>query len=134
MILIAEQNIGRQSYTYWWGTQRAEQADLSIAENTIMDRFREKGFDVVDHQAQAQNIKISPALQVVELNDRAAITLGKQVDAEIVIVGKVLAKSVGNIAGTSMKSVQANISLRAIQIDNARVLSAGSENARCGAH
>jgi hypothetical protein len=129
MILIAEQNIGRQSYTYWWGTQRAEQADLSIAENTIMDRFREKGFDLVDHQAQAQNIKVPPALQLVELNDRAAITLGKQVDAEIVIVGKVLAKSVGNIAGTSMKSVQANISLRAIQIDNARVLSAGSENA-----
>ena len=129
MILIAEQNIGRQYYTYWWGTPRAEQADLNIADNTITDRFREKGFDLVDPQAQAQNIKVPPALQVVELNDRAAITLGKQVDAEIVIVGKALAKSVGSIGGTSMKSAQANISLRAIQIDNARVLSAGSENA-----
>lgn len=129
MIFIAEQNIGRQYYNYWWSAHRAEQADLNIADNTITDRFREKGFDLVDPQAQAQNIKVPPALQVVELNDRAAITLGKQVDAEIVIVGKALARSMGNVAGTSMKSVQANISLRAIQVDNARVLSAGSENA-----
>jgi hypothetical protein len=129
MVFIAEQNVGRQSYTYWWGAPRAEQADLNIADNTITDRFREKGFDLVDPQAQAQNIKVPPAFQVVELNDRAAVTLGKQVDAEIVIVGKALARSMGNIAGTSMKSVQANISLRAVQVDNARVLSAGSENA-----
>jgi hypothetical protein len=33
------------------------------------------------------------------------------------------------VAGTAMKSAQANISLRAIQIDNGRVLSAGSEHA-----
>ncbi|HYB20583.1 MAG TPA: flagellar assembly protein T N-terminal domain-containing protein, partial [Thermodesulfobacteriota bacterium] len=125
MILVAEQNIGRESYTYWWGAQRGGQVNLNIAENTIMDRFREKGFDLVD--PQAQDIKVPPALQVMELNDRGAITLGKQVEAEIVIVGKALAKTVGSIAGTSMKSAQANISLKAIQIDNGRVLSAGSE-------
>lgn len=129
MILVAEQQIGQQYYNFWWGTHRGTQTELNVAENTIMDRFREKGFDIVDHQAQAGNIKIPPALQVVELNDRNAITLGKQVDAEIVIVGKALARSVGPIAGTAMKSLQANISMRAIQVDNARVLSSGNENA-----
>ncbi len=129
MILVAEQQIGQQYYNYWWGTHRGAQADLNVAENTIMDRFREKGFDVVDHQAQAGNIKVPPAFQVVELSNQNAITLGKQVDAEIVLIGKALARSVGSIAGTSMKSVQANISMRAIQIDNARVLSSGNENA-----
>jgi hypothetical protein len=129
MILVAEQNIGREYYTYWWGYHRGAQADLNITENAIMNRFREKGFDLVDHQAQAGNIRIPPAFQVVELNDRNAITIGKQVDAEIVIVGKALAKSAGSVAGTAMKSAQANISLRAIQIDNGRVLSAGSEHA-----
>ena len=129
MILIAEQNIGQQYYSYWWGQQRGEQTDLTIAENTIMDRFREKGFDFVDHSAQSKDIKATPAFQVAELNDRAAITLGKQADAEVVIVGKALAKSVGNIAGTAMKSVQANISLRAIQADDGRVLSSGAEHA-----
>jgi hypothetical protein len=129
MILVAEQQIGQQSFNYWWGTARATQADLNIAENTIMDRFREKGFDIVDPQAQAGNIKIPPAYQVVELSNQNAITLGKQVDAEIVIVGKALARMSGNIAGTAMKSIQANVSMRAIQIDNARVLSSGAENA-----
>jgi hypothetical protein len=128
MILIAEQNIGQQYY-YWWGQERGEQADLTIAENTIMDHFREKGFDFVDHNAQSRDIKVSPAFRVADLNDRAAITLGQQADAEVVIVGKALAKSVGSIAGTSMKSVQANISLRAIQTDNGRVLSSGTEHA-----
>jgi Flagellar assembly protein T, N-terminal domain len=129
MILVAEQQIGQQYYNYWWGTHRGTQTDLNVAENTIMDRFREKGFDIVDPQAQAGNIKIPPAFQVVELSNQNAITIGKQVDAEIVIVGKALARSVGSIAGTAMKSLQANISMRAIQVDNARVLSSGIENA-----
>lgn len=129
IILIAEQNIGKQYYHYWWGTQRGEQADLTVSENTVMDRFREKGFDFVDHSAQAKEIKVAPAFQVAELNDRGAITLGKQADAEVVMVGKALAKIAGTIAGTTMKSAQANISLRAIQIDNGRVLSSGTEHA-----
>jgi len=129
MILIAEQNIGKQYYQYWWAYPRAEQIDLTIAENTIIDRFREKGFDFVDHVAQSKDIKVAPAFQVADLNNQAAVTLGKQADAEVVIVGKALAKSAGSIAGTAMKSVQANISLRAIQTDNGRVLSSGSEHA-----
>ena len=129
MILVAEQQIGQQYYNYWWGTHRGAQTDLNVAENTIMDRFREKGFDIVDHQAQAGNIKVPPAFQVVELSNQNAVTLGKQVDAEIVLIGKALARSAGSIAGTSMKSIQANISMRAIQVDNARVLSSGNENA-----
>lgn len=127
MILIAEQNVGRPHYTYWWA-HHGEQADLTIAENTIMERFREKGFDFVDHMAQSKNIRVSPAFQVVDLNNQAAVTLGKQADAEVVIVGKALAKSAGSVAGTQMKSAQANISLRAVQTDNARVLFSGSDH------
>ncbi len=129
MILIAEQNIGKLSYAYWWGQGRGEQADLTIAENTIMDRFREKGFDFVDHMVQSKDIKVTPAFQVADLSNQAAVALGQQADAEVVIVGKALAKSAGSVAGTAMKSVQANISLRAIQTDNGSVLSSGSEHA-----
>jgi hypothetical protein len=129
MILIAEQNIGRQDYNYWWGYPRGGQTDLTVAENTIMDLFREKGFDFVDHAAQSKEIKVAPAFQVPDLSNQAAVNLGKQADAEVVIVGKALARSVGSIAGTSMKSVQANISFRAIQTDNGRVLSSGADHA-----
>lgn len=129
MILLAEQSIGKQYFSYWWAHPRGEQVDLTVSENAIVDRFREKGFDMVDHAAQGKEIKVSQAFRVADLNDQGAITLGKQADAEVVIVGKALARSVGSVAGTQMKSAQANISLRAIQIDNARILSAGTENA-----
>jgi hypothetical protein len=129
LVLVAERNIGKQSDSHWWGHPGSTGADFNIAENAIMDHFREKGFDLVDHNAQMKNIKIPPVLRVADLNDRGALALGKEVDAEIVIVGKAMARAVGFIAGTSMISAQANISLRAIQIDNARVLSSGSENA-----
>jgi hypothetical protein len=121
LILIAEQNNGNQDYSYSWGLHQGERADLRVAENTIMDHFREKGFELVDYNAAA--------FQLAELNDPAAITLGKEVDAEVVIVGKALAEYTGNIAGTSMKSLRADISLRAIQTDNGRVLSSAAEHA-----
>ena len=126
MILIAEQNIGRQHYQYWWGSPRVEQADLTITENAVMDYFREKGFDFVDHAAIAKNIKVAPAFQVADLNNSAAVSLANQADAEVVIVGKALAKLAGSVAGTSMKSAQANISLRAIQTDNGQIISSGA--------
>lgn len=129
MILVAEQNIGRQHYQYWWGYHGGAQADLTITENTILDLFRAKGFDCVDHQAQSKNIKVAPAYRVADLNNQAAVTLGKQADAEVVIVGKALARSIGSVAGTAMKSVQANVSLRAVQTDNGVILSSGSEHA-----
>lgn len=129
MMLVAEQNIGRHYYYYWWGYHRAEKVDLTVTENTIMEKFREKGFDLVDHQVQSKNISVTPAYRIVDLTDQAAITLGKQAEAEVVIVGKALAKSIGAIAGSPMKSVQANISLRAIQIDDGRILSSGTEHA-----
>jgi hypothetical protein len=121
LILIAEQNNGNHDSSYSWGLHQGGQADLRIAENTIMDHFREKGFEFVDHDA--------PAIQLAELNNLAAITLGKKVDAEVVIVGQALAEYTGNIAGTSMKSLRADISLRAIQTDNGRVLSSAAEHA-----
>lgn len=127
-VLVAEQNIGREAYYFRWG-ETAEEAALSIAEKTILDTLREKGFEILDPSAQPQSLKIPSALRFAELDDRAAAAIAKQVDAEVVIVGKVSAKSGGVIGGTSMKSAQANITLRAIQVDDARVLSSGSGNA-----
>ena len=127
-VLVAEQNVGRQAYFFRWGEEK-EEAALGIAENTILDKLREKGFEMLAPNVQGQSLKIPPALRVAELDDGAAAAIAKQVDAEVVIVGKVWAKSGGPIGGTSMKSAQANITLRAIQVDDARVLSSASGNA-----
>ena len=44
IIMIAEQNIGHEWYTWWWGHQGA-QTDIGVVENTFMDVFTQKGFE-----------------------------------------------------------------------------------------
>ncbi len=127
-VLVAEQNVGRPSYYFRWG-EGTEGAPLSTAENAILEKFRERGFETLDPGGQGQSLKIPPGLRVTDLDDRAAAAIAKQADAEVVIVGKVLAKSGGAIGGTSMKSAQASITLRAVQVRDARVLSAAFGNA-----
>ncbi|MFA4910416.1 MAG: flagellar assembly protein T N-terminal domain-containing protein, partial [Desulfobacteria bacterium] len=121
MIMIAEQNIGQQYLSFWWGHQASE-TNLSITESVLIEKLREKDFNVVDHEAKAGNIKIGKPYQAANLDDNTAVSLGNQYDAEVVIVGKALAKLVGSVMGTSMKSVQANMSARAIRTDNGAII------------
>jgi len=125
MIMIAEQNIGQQYLSFWWGHQASE-TNLSITESVLIEKLREKDFNVVDHEAKARNIKIGKPYQVANLDDNTAVSLGNQYDAEVVIVGKALAKYIGNVMGTSMKSVQANMSARAIRTDNGAIIASAN--------
>jgi hypothetical protein len=125
MIMIAEQNIGQQYLSFWWGHQASE-TNLSITESVLIEKLREKDFNVVDHEAKARNIKIGKPYQVANLDDNTAVSLGNQYDAEVVIVGKALAKYIGSVMGTSMKSVQANMSARAIRTDNGAIIASAN--------
>jgi hypothetical protein len=125
MVLIAEQNIGQQYFSYWWGHQASE-TNLSITESVLVEKFREKDFNVVDHAAKVRDIKIGKPYKVANLDDNTAVSLGNQYDAEVVIVGKALAKLVGSVMGTSMKSTQANMSARAIRTDNGAIIASAN--------
>jgi hypothetical protein len=48
--------------------------------------------------------------------------MGNQFDAELVIVGKALAKYMGKIEGTSMKSFSGNVTARVIRTDDGSVI------------
>jgi hypothetical protein len=122
MILIAEQNIGHEWYAWWWG-HHGQQTDMGVVENTFMDVFTQKGFEFIDHAAAAQEIKVTSAYRIQDLSAVQAKTLGNQADAEVVIVGKALAKLYGDIGG-GMKSVQADLSAKAIRTDTGQVIAA----------
>ena len=125
MLLMAEQNIGREHFRYWWG-HHASEADLSITETVFMEKLNEENFKVIDHGAKSGTIKVHKAYRVASLDDNVAVSLGNQFDAEVVIVGKALAKYIGNVAGSSMKSCQANISARGVRTDNGSVIASGT--------
>ena len=117
MIMIAEQNIGNEWNAWWYG----EQTDIGVVENTFMDVFTQKGFEFIDHATAAKEIRVSAAYKTQDLTVEQAKTLGNQANAEVVIVGKALAKLYGDIGG-GMKSVQADLSAKAVRTDTGQVL------------
>lgn len=124
MIMIAEQNIGHEWYAWWWGHQ-AQQTDMGVVENTVIDVFTQKGFEFIDHDAAEKNIKVTSAYKIQDLTADQARTLGNQADAEVVIVGKAVAKLYGNIGG-GMMSAQADLSARAIRTDTGQILASAT--------
>ena len=124
MIMIAEQNIGHEWYAWWWG-YHGQQTDIGVVENTFIDVFTQKGFEFIDHDAAEKNIKVTAAYKTQDLTSDQARTLGNQADAEVVIVGKAVAKLYGGIGG-GMKSVQADLSARAIRTDTGQVLASAT--------
>jgi hypothetical protein len=119
MIMIAEQNIGRDVNAWWMGTHG--EADLSVVENAFMDKFTEKGFEFIDHEVAAKEIKVTAPYKVSNLSAVQARTLGNQADAEVVIIGKAIAKLYGDVGG-GMKSVQADLSAKAVRTDTGQVI------------
>jgi hypothetical protein len=128
MIMVAEQNVGMHNYSYWWHGV-AGYADLTITENTLMEKLSEKGFNIVDHTVKTKNIQISDAYKIESLTNDAIKTIGNLYDAEVVIYGKALSKLAGSVMGSSMKSAQADVSLRAVNTDNGQVIASSTNHA-----
>lgn len=127
MILIAEQNIGQQLTAWWLAGVQGATTEMGITENVFLDKFTEKGFEMIDHEVAARNIKVTGAYKVQNLSIEQARTLGNQADAEVVIVGKALAKLQGTVG--SLTSAGANLSLRAVRTDTGQVLASATTNA-----
>ncbi len=133
LFMIAEQNIGQQYYIFWWSFWsggraefKAKQFDMSVAENILTEKFLEKGFNIVDHSVQTKNIKLAPSYGVVDLTDNAAKTIGRELDAEVVVYGKATAKLAGSVMGSGILSSQANINAKAVRVDTGGVIASAS--------
>ena len=129
MIMVAEQNIGQPGLSYWWGNS-ATSSDLGIVENTLIAYFKEKGFTFIDHQTLQGKIQVSDATEVMNKGNKVIQQISNLTDAEVVIVGKAVAVDAGiKILGTSMKSGQADISVRAINCDNGEIIAIADSHA-----
>ncbi|HSM93082.1 MAG TPA: hypothetical protein VLT47_09345 [Anaeromyxobacteraceae bacterium] len=131
MVMIAEQAINASEATGWWqGGGNA--ADLRVMENSFMDRMSKSGFTFVDPEVLEGKIK----LEVIgaDPNAQQARQIGQLARAEIVIVGRAIAKPLGTIAldnGTFYSAV-ANISARAVETATGRVLASAEFTGKAG--
>ncbi len=113
MILIDEKNMGTYS--------------MNDAERIITDFLSAKGAEVVDAELVKTNVNRNKALHAMTSDPRAAAALGLQFGADIIIVGKAIAKgSAEHVRNSSMRSYRASVTLKAIKTDTAEVLATGT--------
>jgi hypothetical protein len=109
MVMVDEKNLG--AYT------------TAEAEKVITQHLLAQGLNIVDAEMVRTSIDRDKVLQGMTSGPRAAASLGLQFGAEVIIVGKAVAKgSAEQIQNSTLRSYQAQVSLRAVRTDTAEVL------------
>lgn len=124
LIIMDEQNIGQSRDRYHFLS-----VDMTIAEATLMNKFLENGFDVIDGATMRQNIKAEQAYAAATGNSQLASQIGKSLGAEVIVTGKAIAKVATGINLGGMKSCQANLTARVVKADIASVIATSSQHA-----
>jgi len=117
MVLINERNIGQHE---WSGLD----VSLGVAENTIIENMRQKGFDFVDQEQAEKSARRDQALLAMEGDNKAAALIGDRAGAEVIITGKAFAKEAPGVSDmlAGMKSMQATVTVKAVNTDDGKVL------------
>lgn len=128
MLMIAEQNIGQEGFSYWWGNTTSI-VNMSIVENTMINELShidgEQGFLFVDPAVLSGKIQQKDAYQVTSagISPQAAREIANLTDAQVVVIGTAVATNAGPIMeGLKMTSGQADISVRLVNTDNGEIL------------
>ena len=109
MVMVDEKNLG--AYT------------TAESEKVVTRYLLAQGLDIVDAEMVRTSIDRDKVLQGMTSGPRAAASLGLQFGAEVIIVGKAVAKgSAEQIQNSTLRSYQAQVSLRAVRTDTASVL------------
>jgi hypothetical protein len=128
VVLVSEQNALQDKPSYWWG---GSDADLGVAENTLMTRLQKHGFNFVDRQSILANLKDTGLAGKLpgKLSDDAALRVIASGEVDIAIVGQAYAKAGAPVGGTSFRPCQATVSVRAVNADNGELLASASATA-----
>ncbi len=134
MFMIAEQQIGQEIFIYWWGLFnreidfKAQSFDMAVGETILKEEFLNEGFNVVDISNVSEKITVSKAYNIVDITKNAAIEIGKDVGADVVIKGKVIAKRGPTNKGSNVGTYMADITATAFQVKDGLVLGSGRAN------
>jgi hypothetical protein len=130
-VLIAEQSINATQATGWW-QGGGNTADLRVMENAFMDRMEKSGFTFIDPEVLQGKVKLEAI--GADPNLQQAREIGVKSGAEIVIVGRAIAKPLGEMQldnGTFYSAV-ANVSARAVRTDTGEVIAAAEFTGTAG--
>ncbi|MCB2173777.1 hypothetical protein KQH41_00775 [bacterium] len=116
MVLIDEKNMGTYS--------------MGDSERVLIQALVDKGADVVDNEMIRTTQNRDKAIQSLTGSPQAAAALGLEFGADIVIIGRAIAKgSADTIENTSFRSYSAAINLKAIRTDTAEIILTDNQSA-----
>ncbi len=115
LFLLAEQNIDDILPSYWWGEDPSFVKGLS--EKAFMNVLMEHGFSVVEHEGMLLYQNNKSYINNPYLENREAVQLGRQLEADVIVVGTAVAEIVPAAMGVTTRSVRADLSVRAIRVD-----------------
>lgn len=126
LFMIAEQNIGDTRFIYWWWSERREYigeiTDMTVTESVLKETFLKHGFNVIEISGSLPGLKISNAYRIADLTKDGAREISKQLNADIVVLGKAFVKEGPSTTESKVASYIANVTARAVRVDDGKVL------------
>lgn len=127
IVMIAEQNIGSKGFSYWWGNSGFV-SDMNIMQNSLIEEWQPRGYKFIDPSLLADKLSVKGPMQNPGLPDDVAVTISKDADADIVLVGKVLVSDAGQVMdGVKMHSFHAVGTLRILNTDTGEIVAVADD-------
>ena len=121
LVMVSEQNVG-QTEGGWWSKTGAA-ISLDVVDNTIFSVWSAKGVKFVI--VKCSKVSSRGAAASGDIGNDIAKEFGSLCGADIVIVGRAIASDISNTyPGSKLRTLQANTSIRAINVNNAEMLAA----------
>jgi hypothetical protein len=108
---IAEKQVNDLNYQYWWGGRQGWRAGtVTSALNRLSE---EKGLVVIQPKATSLQGTYAAELSVPE-----ALALGRQMQADVVVIGQAQAQEAANTIGATLESFRGSVQARAYRVEN----------------
>lgn len=127
LVLVSEQNAEDAPPKYWWGGKAVSGKIFSVS--ALLDAMKSKGLHVLDPASITKGTSIDNRYDKPVLDKEEAVALGRNLKADIVIIGNTIVESGQNVLGKNIRSFTGIISARAIWTKTGEEIAATTQNA-----
>ena len=117
LLMIAEQNIEGPQKAWWMS-----EIDLSTVESALARKLLDSGYDILEPSVISKQVKVKKAFQRADIDEGESASLGKDLKADYVVLGKAVASAGGNVPQSSMRSCYANVTAKVIRVSDGKVV------------